>query len=293
MMHHRSMTTGFDLEAYFQRIGYTGPTTATLDTLAELHLRHTRAIPFENLNPLLKWPVPLDAASLQRKLVTDGRGGYCYEQNILFGHALAALGFSFVGLAARVRWNVPVGMLRPRSHMLLNVDIAGRPYIADVGFGGLTLTAPLQFDVGVEQRTPHETFRVVAAGGGFEMQARIGREWRTLYTFGTEEHLLPDYELANWWVSTHESSPFVSTLVAARQAPGRRYALRGTEFAVHALDGTTERHALTTTTAIRDALTQTFGIRLPDTPELDVALERMLRAGAVAEVAGSAGILQR
>lgn len=34
-------------------------------------------------------------------------------------------------------------------------------YIADVGFGGLTLTAPLQLIPAIEQPTPHETFRLI------------------------------------------------------------------------------------------------------------------------------------
>ena len=66
------VTPGFDLDAYFERIGYAGPRSATLDTLEAIHARHPQAIPFENLNPLLHWPVRLDAASLQRKLVRDG-----------------------------------------------------------------------------------------------------------------------------------------------------------------------------------------------------------------------------
>jgi arylamine N-acetyltransferase len=39
------------------------------------------AIAFENLNSLLNQPVKLDLASLQQKLINEGRGGYCFEQN--------------------------------------------------------------------------------------------------------------------------------------------------------------------------------------------------------------------
>lgn len=81
-----------DLDAYFQRIGYAGARTATLDTLRKLHVLHPQAIPFENPNPLAGWPVLLDCASLQHKLVLGGRGGYCFEQNLLFGHVLRAGG---------------------------------------------------------------------------------------------------------------------------------------------------------------------------------------------------------
>src|SRR6266567_4718903 len=95
------MTAVIDLDGYFQRIGYTGERRATLDTLRAIHVRHPEAIAFENLNPLLKWPVRLDAPSLQQKLVCAGRGGYCFEQNLLLSRVLTGLGFKVTGLAAR------------------------------------------------------------------------------------------------------------------------------------------------------------------------------------------------
>ncbi len=50
----------FDLSAYFARISYDGPRTATLQTLRAIQLLHPQAIAFENLNPLLGLPVRLD-----------------------------------------------------------------------------------------------------------------------------------------------------------------------------------------------------------------------------------------
>ena len=118
------VSSPFDLDAYLERIGYTGPRTATLDTLEALHALHPAAIPFENLNPLLGWPVALDVESLQAKLVAGGRGGWCYEHNTLFRHALEALGFSVTSLGARVLWNTPPGSpVGARHHMLLLVDL--------------------------------------------------------------------------------------------------------------------------------------------------------------------------
>ncbi len=89
---------GFDLDAYFERIGYSGERVPTLATLAAIHVRHTEAIAFENLNPLIGWPIRLDMESLQQKMVRDGRGSYCYEHNLLLKHALDALCFRVTGL---------------------------------------------------------------------------------------------------------------------------------------------------------------------------------------------------
>jgi N-hydroxyarylamine O-acetyltransferase len=270
------MTHAIDLDAYFRRIGYAGLREPTLDTLAALHLRHAQAIAFENLNPWIGWPVPLDAASLERKLVRDGRGGYCFEQNLLFRHVLKALGFRVTGLGARVLWNLPEDAIVARSHMLLRVDLAEGAYIADVGFGALTLTAPLRLETDIEQMTPHEPFRLVTAGSDLKMQARIDAQWKTLYRFDLQEQFLPDYEVANHFLATHPASHFRSGLLAARPAADRRYALLDNRFTVHHLGGPTERRFLETVGEVRDTLETAFLLSVPDTAEFDAAIARLL-----------------
>jgi N-hydroxyarylamine O-acetyltransferase len=267
--------TPFDLNAYFTRVGFSGVASPTLDTLRELHLRHTQSIPFENLNPLLGWPVQLDPVSLQQKLIQARRGGYCYEQNLLFKQALEAIGFRVTGLAARVVWNVTEGVVLPRTHMLLRIDLAGQPYIADVGFGGLTLTAPLLLEAGIEQPTPHESFRLIRDGEELILQANLAGSWKALYRFSLQEQLLADYEMANWYVSCHPQSRFVNRLIVARAERGKRYALANNEFAEHYKDGT-ERRKLGSVGEIRKVLEDTFRLSLPEAPELDKVLQRLI-----------------
>ncbi len=122
-----------DLDAYFARVGFDGVRAPTFETLRDLHLAHAQTIPFENLNPLLGWRVPLDLPSVEEKLVRSGRGGYCFEQNGLLAAALRELGFQVTGLAARVLWDAAEDAIRPRTHMVLKIDLDGEPYIADVG----------------------------------------------------------------------------------------------------------------------------------------------------------------
>ena len=269
------MAQAIELDGYLRRIGYDGSRAPTLETLRALHLRHALAIPFENLDPFLRRPVRLDQASLERKLVHDRRGGYCFEHNLLFKAALDALGFRVAGLAARVVWNQPDGVTLPRTHMLLRVVIEGQDYIADVGFGGQTPTGPIRLVAGVEQTTPHEPFRLLAAGDGFVMQVLIGGHWKSLHRFELQEQLLPDYEVANWYTSTHPESRFVKNLTVALPAADRRYALFNTEFSVHHLGGPSEHRRLAGAAEIRPVLEEVFGLALPDGPDLDAALERL------------------
>src|SRR5262245_29979880 len=136
-----------DLNTYLARIRYSGPREPTLDTLRGVVLAHATAIPFENLDVLLGRGVSLADADVERKLVRDGRGGYCFEQNSLLLRALSALGFSATPLSARVRLQAPRDFVPPRTHLFVRVVIGGVPWLADVGVGGLSPTAPVRLDL--------------------------------------------------------------------------------------------------------------------------------------------------
>jgi N-hydroxyarylamine O-acetyltransferase len=266
-----------DLAAYFKRIGYSdSPRAPTLETLRALHLHHAQAITFENLSPFSGQPVKLDLPSLERKLVHEGRGGYCFEQNLLFSHVLGELGFSVRGLAARVVWNAPEGAIRKRSHMVLLIELGNERYIADVGFGGLTLTAPLRLVTDIEQPTPHETFRLIDEDGDFVLQAQIRTLWKPVYRFDLQRQHLVDYEVSSWYLSNHPESRFVTHLIAARPVPGRRYALLNDTFTVHESAGGSEQRRLGSVAEMREVLREQFGLRLPaDDRAIEAALARV------------------
>jgi N-hydroxyarylamine O-acetyltransferase len=269
------MAQTVDIEAYFARVGYAGGREASLQNLREIVRLHTQTIPFEGLNPFTGQPVDLAPAALQRKLLDDRRGGYCFEQNLLLSNVLRQLGYRVAGLAARVLWNLPDATVLPRTHMLLRVELDGEPCIVDVGFGGLTLTGVLRLQAGLEQSTPHEPFRFIHAAGMFTMQAWVRAEWRSLYSFDLQEQTQEDYEMANWYTSTHPTSRFVNNLVVARTLPDRRYALFNGEFAVHHLHGSTERRTLASAAELRESLERDFLLPVPDTPEVNAALRRV------------------
>lgn len=266
-----------DLDAYLARIGLAGPLRADLATLRAIHARHTEHIAFENLSPFLGEPVELDLAALQDKLVRRRRGGWCFEHNLLLAAALEEIGFPVRRMAARVRWNVAPGVVTARSHMLLEVGVEGAPWIADVGFGGLTLTAPLRFVADEVQDTPHEAHRLLREGSGYVLQAEVAGEWQALYFFETHEQQLADYEVSNWYLCHHPRSQFVNGIVAARAAPDRRHALRNTRYAIHYPGGKTERRMLASVAELREVLEREMRIPLPETPALDARLAALLR----------------
>jgi N-hydroxyarylamine O-acetyltransferase len=214
----------FDVEAYLERIGLDG---VARPSLAEVHTAHGTGIPFEALDPQRGVPNSLDEDDLQRKLVRERRGGYCFEQNLLLAAALEALGFDEVELyLARVLRGGAAAPLRPRSHLLLKVRADGADWHADVGFGSGTLLEPLPWGPGEEHEQAGWRYRVVEADPEYVLRGYEDGGWSDLYSF--LPHPVPkiDVETINWWTSTHPSSAFVAGLLVSRQWPdGRRLVL--------------------------------------------------------------------
>jgi N-hydroxyarylamine O-acetyltransferase len=249
----------FDLDAYLARIAYDGPRQPSRDALAALHVAHVTAIPFENLDILLGRAVSLDPAALQAKLVGDRRGGYCFEQNALFQAALEAFGFAVTPLAARVR----AGMtgVRPRTHMLLRVELPEGAFLADVGFGGDGLIQPLPFAPLAEVFTAGVGHRLRREGELWVLQAHAG-EWGDLYAFTLEPQHPVDYEMANHYTSTWPASKFVQTLTAQRSRPWRRSILRNRTLTVRA-DGAVHTEAIRDADHLLAVLDREFGLSFP------------------------------
>jgi len=261
-----------DLVPYFRRIGFHGPAQASLDTLAELHRRHQAAIPFENLDVLLERPVRLDLEGLQAKLVTGGRGGYCFEHNTLFAAVLRELGFAVQTLEARVR-PPGVDVLLGRTHGVLQVDLDGRPWLADVGFGGdgILGPVPLSLDPGARMRAPGDgaelerhgaRHRVAPEGSLRVLQAWAGAGWQDVYAIGPDPVHPIDWAVANHYTSTHPDSIFRRTLTVQDAAPGLRRILRGRTYSEI-------RNGAVQSRELRDGeilplLAEGFGLRLPE-----------------------------
>lgn len=258
-----SANASFDLEAYLARIRFSGSHTPDLANLSEIQFRHVCAIPFENLDILLGRGIRIDLGSIQRKLVHERRGGYCFEQNTLLAAALRALGYRVTTLAARVRWQIPADVDTALTHMMLLVEAEGRPFIVDGGFGAGSLSAPLRLDTEAEQSTPHEPRRILPRDGAYVHQVKHAGEWADLYVFTLQPMLPPDYEMGNWFTSTWPQSRLRQNLVAALAYPSGRYTLANREFIRRASDGSTEKRELATPAELLEVLERYFTLSFP------------------------------
>jgi N-hydroxyarylamine O-acetyltransferase len=211
-----------DLDAYLERIGLNGR-----PSLAEVHRAHVTSIPFENLDPHGGLPVSLDLVDLQRKLVSERRGGYCFEQNLLLKGALEALGAHVQPMLARVKLGAPPGVVRPRTHLVLHVGVDDEQWLADAGFGLGTLPEPIPFGPGDVHELSGWRFRIVEDGLEHVLQTDSESGWVDVYGFIPQPVPMSDIEVANWFTSTHPKSPFVTGLIVSTQRPdGTRIDLR-------------------------------------------------------------------
>lgn len=275
-MQQAAPTESIDIHAYLERIGVRTLIAPNLQTLHAIIAAHVAAIPFENLDSFLGISPSLDIASVQRKLVHDGRGGYCFEQNRLLSDALRAIGFQVTDLAARVLWGQPEGAITARTHMLLRIEAEGKSWLADCGFGGNTPTGPLELVPDIEQATPHEPFRLIRRDDSdWRLQLFAANAWQTLYRFDLQPQFPADYRVSNYWTSTNPDSHFVTGLTAASAPTGRRLTLRNRQFAEHITGGASTKRTLATTAEIRAVLQDEFLIQPPDDPKLDAMLDRL------------------
>jgi len=219
----------FNLEAYLERIGLKESPPATAEGLALLQRAHRLAIPFENLDVILKRGIAIDSASVFDKLVTARRGGYCFEQNRLFEDALIALGFIVRPLLARV-WLGSEGPPPGKTHTLGLVAIDGQDWIADAGFGGSynppmplvdgeTAPAPdgAQFRL---MRDPLHGWMLERNGDPATTDGRgPGEGWVPQFSFTLDPVFAADLILSNYWTSNAPESRFTKLRIVSGILP--------------------------------------------------------------------------
>ena len=269
-----------ELKQYLQRIHSDENLPPTLSTLEIIHRQHALNIPFENLNPWLGIPVVLTKDELLKKIATHQRGGYCFEHNLLLGHVLTTLGFAVQGLAARVNWMQPPEAVLPRTHMALLVTIDEVRYLADVGFGGLTLTSALQLDTDAPQATSHETFRIKQREQNFTLEVQLNNTWQEMYSFTLDQQMQPDYEMANWFVATHPESRFVNNLIAGRVDTDGRHALQNRHYTRYYVNKPSQKSELSSVDAMRTLLHEQFRIETANVPGLDARLAKLFNTSS-------------
>lgn len=172
-----------DKEKYLHRIGFAkADVKANLENLRLLQKRHLLTVPFENLDIHWKRPIALDGESFYRKVVENGRGGFCYELNGLFFSLLREVGFQSKIISARVS-DGKGGFGAEYDHLAILTEIGNEKYLVDVGFGSFT-AEPLKFILDLEQTDESGVFLIRKFDDEyFEVVKKDEGIWKSEYIF--------------------------------------------------------------------------------------------------------------
>ena len=255
------------LQTYLDRIGYSGDPVPTLATLSALLRHHALAIPFENLDVQLGRHLTLDPDAAFDKIVRRRRGGWCYEQNGLFGAVLAEIGFGVTRVAGAV---MRAGRedISNANHLALLVeteDAPGRRFLADVGFGG-SLVDPIEFAEANHRQPPfHLGLRRLDDGyWQFHEDAGDGE-----FSFDFEPVPGDEDALARRcdYLQTDPTSGFVKSLVAQIRLPDAHRTLRGRVLSEIGPEGETER-LIRSADELVETLARQFQLNVPEVRDL-------------------------
>lgn len=215
------------LSAYLARIGVSEPPSApTWEALATLQRAHLTHVPFENLDIGLGRPIRLDHESVVRKVVSDRRGGYCFELNGLFATLLTTTGYAVELLSARVS-RAGGGLSEEFDHLALLVRSPhlSQPHLVDVGFGDAFLE-PLPLEDGFSRQEGDKAVGLARTEADtWAYREDHGRGWEVQYIFSTRPRLLSEFEARNRWQQTSPESRFTRSRVASRLAEAGRVTL--------------------------------------------------------------------
>lgn len=241
---------------YLARLGFGQAPPCTLDSLAELQLRHLMAVPFENLDVWSQRPVRVDPAAAIAKIVDRSRGGWCFELNAAFAVLLRSLGFEVLVLGAATLFDGPNDLV---DHMLLEVQL-DQPYLVDVGFGKHSPISPLRLQTGTHAQ-PHTTYELLASPKGTTLAWDDDGIPSALCRFKRVAHDFDDFRgasdrLQNNPTSIFRRAPFATKLI---DGSGSRVTWSNKQLVVTHPAGAVETTAVppAATTAMLDA---EFGI---------------------------------
>ncbi len=252
-----------DIKAYLERIHYHGSLVPSAETLRALQVAHLLAVPFENLSIHAGQPILLEDEALFTKIVTNRRGGFCYEANGLFAALLRALGFDVAMLSAEVA-NANGDFGPDFDHMALMVQL-GQRWLVDVGFGDSFLE-PLRLDERDEQRQGSRVFQIIPDGNFLVLMRRDeGEEWKAQYRFSLRPYTFADYAEMCRYHQTSPESHFTRGRICSRVTEQGRITLSDMRFITSSIGAgpqVRQERTLTSEKEYAEVLREHFGIVL-------------------------------
>jgi len=252
--------TDLQVNAYLQRIGFTGKPGVNFDTLHALQRNHLQTVPYENIDIINNIPISLNLDDIYEKIVVRRRGGYCFELNALFAWLLRSLGFEVKDYFARFLLNEPE--IPMRRHHVLGVSFNAERYLCDVGVGLVIPRMPIKLAHGVVSEQNGETYKLEKEDFlGYIVYDLKNLQWRELYAFTEEEQIKPDFEVTSYYCEKHPNSIFNKAHMVHIFTENGRKSVAGREVKIFSQSGV-EVIVPQTEAEYYELLALHFGIRL-------------------------------
>lgn len=249
------------LQQYLDRISFGGKPAPTLDTLNQLLAHHVQGIPFENLDVQLGLPLTTNPADAYHKIVRNKRGGWCYEQNGLFGWALTEIGYEVTRIAASVM-RAERGDAATANHLCLLVRPVDddRTFLADVGFGG-SMFRPISLEASEHVQVPFGVGLRRTDDGFWQFWEDIGKGE---FSFDFEEREADEDALQAKckFLQEDPASNFVQNFVAQIRLPDAHKSLRGKVLS-HVTSSGIETCEVDSADQLLSVLDEVFGLDVP------------------------------
>ncbi|NXS05089.1 ARY2 protein, partial [Oxylabes madagascariensis] len=235
-----------DIKEYFARISYQGShNKPDLATMSDIFQHHIQAVPFENLSIHCGESIELNLEATYNKIVRKKRGGWCMENNYLLSWVLKTLGYDVTLLGSKVY--VPELDAYPdeMDHLLLQVELDGKSYIVDGGFGmAYQLWQPMELISGTDQPQTPGVFRFQEESGTWYLEKVKRKQWvlnpststsqnvedevcRRIYLFTLQPRDIEEFRGCNAHLQTAPDSLFVTKSICSLQTADGVRALVG------------------------------------------------------------------
>ena len=201
-----------NIPLYLKRINYTKEIKLNKETLFELQKKHLKSIPFENLDIHYGKEIILDIDSICTKIITNKRGGFCYELNGLFYNLLNDIGFHVKMISGRV-YRKDNYYTKEFDHLAIIATIEKQKYLVDVGFGKFSLK-PLEIQFDINLIDDFGEFRFDKYDADYlRINEVINGKLIPQYIFKTKERKFSEFELMCRFHQSSKDSHFTKKKV--------------------------------------------------------------------------------
>lgn len=165
----------------------------TLQTLQLLQKQYILNIPYENLDFILHKKFSSDLSKVYEKIVTDNRGGICYESHTLFIYLLQSLGFNAHLIFAKVEDLTYIGKDYP--HLVILVHLNGIDYLVDVA-NGQNVREPMNInDEDFISSAENNEYKISHTNDKYTLlMSHKQKPWLPRYHFTKEEKIPSDFK---------------------------------------------------------------------------------------------------